>query len=100
MAARRGERANRVAFDRMMASGDSCYSPVYHGPAAGEVAKKYPAAAAYLRAEAFCGAAHDQKVSAGQRAVARLEAGEDYIIVMREMDAEWLAAAEKSVWAS
>jgi len=62
-----------------------------------DVVKQYPAAAAWGRAQGWTYASNDCKVTAGKRAVARIEAGEDYKIVIEEMEAEWTEAAGKAV---
>jgi hypothetical protein len=94
-----GEAANRESFDRAMDSEDgaSCYRAHYTGPESADVADKFPSAALYLRAEDYSLAANSAKAGAGQRALARMEAGEYAEIVAREMEAEWSAAAQRLV---
>lgn len=60
--------------------------------------ERYPVASAYLKAEAYTYASDDRKVAAGQKAVERLEGGEDHAEVIAEMESEWSAAARESVW--
>jgi hypothetical protein len=63
-----------------------------------EVAAKYPVAAAYLKADDWAGAANFEKVSAGKKAMKRIEAGENYETVIAEMEAEWTKAAMGHIW--
>ncbi len=58
---------------------------------------QYPGAAAYVRAESYSMASHDQKASAGRRAMDAIESGADPIATIAVMEAEWSAAAEKAV---
>ena len=71
------ERYNRQ-FDRMMndENNDGARPPASpRGPSSQELAAKHPRAAAYLRAEGYANAAHDQKAAAGKRAMELLAAG-------------------------
>jgi hypothetical protein len=54
-----------------------------------DVAKKFPRAAAYLKAESYYDASHYAKSAAGRKAVERIINGEDYNTVINEMDIEW-----------
>lgn len=62
-----------------------------------EIRAKYPVAAAYLKAQSYAYASHYAKVAAGEKAVERIANGEDYKIVIDEMEAEWSQAAHESV---
>lgn len=59
----------------------------------GEALRQFPRAAAWMQAESYSMARNDRKASAGNRAKARIEAGEAHEIVIAEMDAEWKAEA-------
>jgi hypothetical protein len=52
---------------------------------------KYPREQALKIAEAWGGAAHDVKATAGDRAAQRIKAGEDHAQVLADMKAEWSA---------
>jgi hypothetical protein len=70
-------------------------------PAAGntdDLRARYPRAAAYILAEAWGGAAHDVKASAGNKAVKRILAGDDYAEAIAEMKATWAAHCDQHVW--
>ena len=56
---------------------------------------QYPRAAAYAKAESYSMAAHDQKASAGNKAMAAIESGEDPLVAVAAMDAVWAASAAK-----
>ena len=58
---------------------------------------KYPHAALYARAESYTMAENDQKASAGRKAMRAIEGGADPAATVQRMDAEWSAAAERSV---
>lgn len=60
--------------------------------------KKYPKAAAYLWAESWNYASNDVKSSAGSRAMERIEAGEDYEKVLKEMQEEWSTYVAGCAW--
>jgi hypothetical protein len=62
-----------------------------------EARANYPLAAAYALAESYSHAANDSKASAGQRAMQRIEQGQDPLAVAAEMQSEWSAAASKAV---
>ena len=61
------------------------------------LAPQYPAAEAYLTAESYTLASNYAKAGAGDRAVKRLEAGEDYAAVIADMESEWSEAAHRAV---
>jgi len=62
-----------------------------------EVAAKYPIAALYAKAESYRFAAHDQKASAGKRAMHAIEQGGDARSAIAAMEQEWCEAAAKAV---
>lgn len=64
-------------FERMMEDeqNDGVNPPRLPGADPDELAKQYPRAAAYLRADAYSDAAHDQKANAGRKAKELLESG-------------------------
>ena len=96
--AREAEDAAYEAMRRAIERGDGRMPAPYTGPKSADLAAQYPRAAAYLNAEGYESASHFAKSAAGKKAKTRLLAGEDHQIVVSEMDAEWLAAAEQSVW--
>jgi len=98
-AAREGEAHNRNSFARAMESEDgaSCYRAPYTGPKAEAIEWEHPAAALYLRAESWSCSANDQKVSAGRRAIEKMEAGIPAMLAISAMEAEWSAAAQSAV---
>ena len=62
------------------------------------LAKKYPRAIAYLKAEAYGNAANYAKAAAGRKAKERIINGEDENTVITEMEAEWKAYCDEHVW--
>jgi hypothetical protein len=91
--ARWAEIESHDALMRAIERGDGRMPRGYAGPASSDLIGQYPAAAAYLRAESYRDGAHYMRSAAGRRALERMEAGEDYEIVIVEMEAEWHAAA-------
>ena len=63
-----------------------------------ELAKKYPRAAAYLKAEALTFRSNYELSLIGDRACKRILAGEDYIKVISDMDAEREAFVRRHIW--
>ena len=63
-----------------------------------DIAPRYPAAVAYLVAEGYSMAHNYAKSGAGDRAVRRLEAGEEYGQVIADMKAEWDKHVNAHVW--
>lgn len=59
---------------------------------------KYPAAAAYLKAESWSYADHYAKSAAGRKAMERIEAGVDHAQVIVDMEAEWSDHCNKHIW--
>lgn len=58
---------------------------------------RYPMAAAYRKAQSWERASNYAKSAAGRRACQRILAGEDYAVVISEMEAEWSQAASRAV---
>ena len=58
---------------------------------------QYPLAAAYAKAESYSLASHDQKASAGCRAMAAIESGADPVATVAEMESNWMADAAHCV---
>ncbi len=78
-------RRQHAAFERAMDRGDGRL------PAATKidldtVKATFPRAAAYIKAESYSMASWDVKADAGRKAMERLEAGEDHIAVLADMD--------------
>ena len=63
-----------------------------------QVASENPRAAAYIHAEGYADASHVDKVTAGKKAMQRLERGEEHNKVIADMEKEWSEAAAKSVY--
>ena len=61
-----------------------------------ELSQKYPVARIYIKAEEYSRASHDQKASAGRRAMERIKKGESALQVEADMENEWKSAADKS----
>jgi hypothetical protein len=92
--------AAREAYDRASEHG----YPVREARAAesaeqalAAAAEQYPMAALYARAGSYSHASHDQKSSAGLRAMRAIEGGADPVQAVATMVAEWQAAAERAV---
>jgi hypothetical protein len=60
-------------------------------------AGKYPLAALYAKAESYSFAEHDQKASAGKRAMRAIEQGSDARSAIAAMEQEWHSAAAQAV---
>lgn len=58
---------------------------------------QYPLAAAYAKAESYSMASHDQKSSAGRKAMSAIESGADPLVATEAMATEWSTAAERAV---
>ena len=65
---------------------------------ADDLMKKYPRAAAYLKAEGYANAANDAKAIAGKKARERIINGEDYDKVIADMEGEWKSYCNKNIW--
>jgi hypothetical protein len=63
-----------------------------------ELRVKYPKAAAYLKAQGFMQSSNVDKYSAGKKALERIINGENYEIVIAEMESEWSKAATEAAW--
>jgi len=61
-----------------------------------EIAKKYPVAAAYMKADDWRLSSHSVKSAIGDEAKSRIENGENYKIVIAEMEKEWVEYADAS----
>ena len=62
-----------------------------------EAKRQFPRAAAWMKADSYEMARHNEKSSAGRRAKARIENGEDAATVLADMKTEWSAAAARCV---
>ena len=56
---------------------------------------QYHLAAAYAKAESYSVASHDQKASAGRRAMEAIKSGADPLQAIEKMELDWAAAASK-----
>lgn len=63
-----------------------------------EMERKYPRAAAYLKAEAYENASHYAKSAAGKEAKEKILNGEDYEKVIEEMEAKWRSHCSEHIW--
>jgi len=59
---------------------------------------QYPAAAAYLKAEAYEYASHYAKSAAGRKAKQAIADGANYGEALAQMEAEWQAHCEEHIW--
>ena len=57
----------------------------------------YPASAAYRKAASWERASNYAKSAAGRKACGRILAGEEYAMVLTEMESEWSGAAQRAV---
>lgn len=89
--------AYRRAFARAMDSGDGVY-PKPPKENTDELRKRYPMAAALLRAESYSRAANYHKAGAGRKAVERILDGEDWEKAISDMETEWDAAVSEHMW--
>lgn len=87
----------RQSFEKMMEdeNNDGARPPSRPATNSADLAKKYPRAAAYLKAEAYSGAAHDCKASAGRKAMELLASGGS-IEDAEKILANWLP--ESAAW--
>ena len=90
----------KSAFYRMMDDeyNDGANPPAMPKSNIDDLSSKYPRAAAYIKAVAYSYASHYAKSAAGRKAVERIINGEDHEKVLAEMEAEWLAYCENSIW--
>lgn len=63
-----------------------------------DLKKKYPRAAAYIKAENWKYANNYAKAAAGRKALERIINGEDHEQVLADMEAEWDAHREENMW--
>ena len=63
-----------------------------------ELKKKFPRAAAYVKAESWALSNNIGKRRAGKKALERIIAGENYEQVLADMEAEWSEYAEERMW--
>jgi hypothetical protein len=63
-----------------------------------EVTSLYPIASAYLKAESFILSNHHAKYSAGKKAKERIINGEDFKVVIEDMEKEWSDYAKEHIW--
>jgi len=83
------DNSQRNAFRRSMNRGDGvirgrAYSSTYK-----EVAKKYPRAAAYLKAEGYYNSSNYMKSSFGKEAMNKIASGKSASAAIREMEKKW-----------
>ncbi len=61
-----------------------------------EIARKYPVATAYMKADEWSLSSHGIKSGAGDEAKRRIENGENYEKVIDEMEKEWVGFADSN----
>ena len=77
---------------------EACIKAIMAADAAKEkLAKPSKKEAAIIKAQSFVAAENDQKSTAGRRALAKIEAGEDIDSALADMKEEWSTAASKLV---
>ena len=95
--AQSAEEEDRYRFEKMMERGDGFYKSCKPPVSSDALRAQYPAANAYLHAQAYANGSNVGKFSAGMRAVERLVTGEDYKIVIAEMEKEWSAHVHEHI---
>lgn len=88
----------KEAFDRAFERGDGRYPAYPDSNKVEEIRAMHPVANAYLTAESWSCSAHRAKSSAGRKAKERIRNGEDYVKVLEEMEAEFMAYCEEHIW--
>lgn len=63
-----------------------------------KLAKKYPRAYAYSKAEGYANSSNYDKSAIGKKAMAEIRQGGDYKKAIEKMEREWKESAEKSMW--
>ena len=88
------------AFNRMMEDeyNDGVNPPSKPKNSSTELKQKYPRAAAYIKAENWKYANHYAKSAAGSKAVERIINGENWNIVITEMEQEFSDYCKENIW--
>ena len=96
-AAREAAQRYHREFRKMMEDGhnDGARPPRKPTTDPDALAREYPIAAAYLKAEAWEGASHYVKAGIGRRAKSRKVAGEEAARVIADMEGEWAEYCRK-----
>lgn len=99
-AALEAERAYRRAFDRMMEDehNDGVNPPKRPVANSDDLKARYPRAAAYIKAETWEMTSHYAKSGAGRRAKERIIDGDDPVLVLAKMEAEWSNYCKEDMW--
>ena len=92
------EDAYELDFIKAMEDEGSCVFPTPPEVKVEDLLKKYPRAAAYRKAQGFYSSSNVGQVQAGAKAISRLENGEDYKVVIDEMEEEWSKYCEAHIW--
>jgi hypothetical protein len=94
------ERDYAEDFDKMMDDeyNDGVNPPLKPLVKSSDLKKQYPVASAYLKAERYAESSDVEKYSAGKKAMKRIADGEDYKIVIAEMDKEWSGYCRDHAW--
>lgn len=78
----------KAAFDKAWEDGNGRY-PTKPEDHIAEIAKLYPIATAYRKAESWSNSANYRKAMAGKAAKERIKNGEDYKLAIADMEREW-----------
>jgi len=87
-------------FTRMMENemNDGVNPPARPAKEVADIAKKYPVASAYIKAENWELASHYRKSSAGDKAKKKIGNGEDCEVVIAEMEKTWADHCDAHKW--
>lgn len=88
----------RDRYESYIASGNCKGGPAKPTSDIEAIKAQYPAAAAYTKAEGYEMAANYRKSAAGRKAKKAIANGMDYTAAIEQMEAEWKAAAQESMW--
>ena len=88
-AARNYDQSQQESFSRSVYGGSGRLTGNPNSNTYASLAKRYPRAAAYLRAESWSTASNDVKASAGRNAMNAIASGKSYKAAIREMEERW-----------
>lgn len=95
-AARNYDDSQRDSFSRSVYGGTGRLTGNPNSHRYATLAKRYPRAAAYLRAESWSVASNDVKAAAGRKAMNAIASGQSYKTAIREMEERWRRHSEKT----
>lgn len=87
-----------AAYRRSIGRGDGRIEGKPTSAIAASVAKQYPAAAAYRRAENFKLSSNASKSAIGQEAMDKIASGKPYKAAIKEMEEKWSKRALRKVF--